>query len=60
MSMLHGLDTTPADSNGDIFFAASSNNGTSLGTPINLSNNTGQSFNPQIAAIRQQRLCYLD
>ena len=34
----------------DIFFAASNNNGTSFGTPINLSNNTGGSFNPQIAA----------
>ena len=35
--------------NGDILFAASSNNGTSFGTPINLSNNTGDSRNPQIA-----------
>ena len=35
----------------DIFFAASNNNGTSFGTPINLSNNTGISLNPQIAAI---------
>ena len=31
-------DDTPGDF--DIFFAASNNNGTSFGTPINLSNNT--------------------
>ena len=43
-------DSTPAGNN-DILFAASNNNGTSFGTPINLSNNTGGSFNPQIAAI---------
>ena len=30
--------------NTDIFFAVSNNNGTSFGTPINLSNNTGFSF----------------
>ena len=42
-------DTTPAGSNLDIFFAASNNNGTSFGTPINLSNNTGFSQIPQIA-----------
>ena len=48
--MLHGIDDTPAGSNFDIFFAASNNNGTSFGTPINLSNNTGVSANPQIAA----------
>jgi hypothetical protein len=42
-------DDTPG--NPDIFFAVSNNNGTSFGTPINLSNNTGSSFNPQIAAI---------
>ena len=41
-------DNTPG--NRDIFFAASNNNGTSFGTPINLSNNTGGSSNPQIAA----------
>ena len=41
-------DTTPG--NADIFFAASNNNGTSFGTPLNLSNNTGFSRNPQIAA----------
>ena len=41
-------DDTPG--NIDIFFRASNNNGTSFGTPINLSNNTGISFNPQIAA----------
>jgi hypothetical protein len=35
----------------DIFFAASNNNGTSFGTPINVSNNTGSSINPQLAAI---------
>ena len=48
MSMLHGLITLlgPAD----IFFAVSNNNGISFGTPINLSNNTGGSFDPQIAA----------
>ena len=40
-------DNTPG--NADIFFAASNNNGTSFGTPINLSNNTGSSFDPQIA-----------
>ena len=43
-------DDTPAGSR-DIFFAASNNNGTSFSTPINLSNNTGHSFLPQIAAI---------
>ena len=32
-------------------FAASNNNGTSFGTPINLSNNTRASFIAQIAAI---------
>ena len=38
--------------NRDIFFAVSNNNGTSFGTPINISNNTGDSFfSPQIAAI---------
>ena len=42
-------DTTPG--NRDIFFAASNNNGTSFGTPINLSNNTGSSSQPQIAAV---------
>ena len=42
-------DDTPAGSNGDIFFASSNNNGVSFGTPINLSNNTGNSSNPQIA-----------
>ena len=41
-------DTTPG--NADIFFAVSNNNGVSFGTPINLSNNTGNSINPQIAA----------
>jgi hypothetical protein len=40
-------DNTPGIS--DILFAASTNNGTSFGTPINLSNNTGSSFNSQIA-----------
>ena len=50
-------DDTPGNS--DIFFAASNNNGTSFGTPINLSNNTGGSFNPQIAASGQQCLCYM-
>ena len=48
MSMLHGIDDTPG--NNDIFFAVSNNNGTSFGTPINLSNNTGNSVIPQIAA----------
>ena len=48
MSMLHGKMTTPG--NFDIFFAVSNNNGTSFGTPINISNNTGGSSNPQIAA----------
>ena len=42
-------DNTPG--NDDIFFAASNNNGTSFGPPINLSNSTEDSFNPQIAAI---------
>jgi hypothetical protein len=42
-------DDTPG--NRDIFFAASNNNGTSFSTPINLSNNTGFSQIPQIAAI---------
>ena len=40
-------DNTPG--NNDIFFAASTNNGTSFSTPINLSNNTGLSVFPQIA-----------
>ncbi len=35
----------------DVLFAASNNNGTSFGTPINLSNNIGFSGNPQIAAV---------
>ena len=43
-------DDTPAGDR-DIFFAASNNNGTSFGNPINLSNNTGFSVVPQIAAI---------
>jgi hypothetical protein len=43
-------DDTPAGSS-DIFFAASNNNGVSFGPPINISNNTGGSFIPQIAAI---------
>ena len=42
------IDSTPA-SNSDTFFAVSNNNGVSFGTPINLSNNTGLSQNPQIA-----------
>ena len=40
-------DNTPG--NNDIFFRASNNNGTSFGSPINLSNSTGGSSNPQIA-----------
>ena len=40
-------DTIPG--NADIFFAVSNNNGVSFGTPINLSNNTGNSVNQQIA-----------
>jgi hypothetical protein len=40
-------DETPG--NFDTFFAVSNNNGTSFGTPINLSNNAGDSGNPQIA-----------
>ena len=43
-------DELPAGSNSDIFFAVSNNNGTSFGTPINLSNNSGFSSSPQIAA----------
>ena len=35
--------------NFDIFFAASTNNGISFGTPINISNNAGISVLPQIA-----------
>ena len=50
-------DTTPG--NADIFFAVSNNNGVSFGTPINLSNNTGNSVNPANSNIRQQRLCYM-
>ena len=42
------VDNTPG--NADIFFAVSNNNGTSFGTPINLSNNFGNSIVPQIAA----------
>jgi len=37
--------------NSDIFFAVSNNNGTSFGTPINISSNTGGSFNPEFVAI---------
>ena len=44
------IDGTPG--NDDIFFAASNNNGTSFGTPINLSNNTGISFSPANSNIR--------
>jgi hypothetical protein len=44
-------DTTTPNGNFDIFFAASNNSGVSFGTPINLSNNTGDSFDPQIAAV---------
>jgi hypothetical protein len=40
-------DRTPG--NDDILFAVSNNNGTSFGTPINLSNNAGSSQQPQIA-----------
>jgi hypothetical protein len=40
-------DFTPG--NFDIFFAVSDNNGTSFGTPKNISNNAGFSFQPQIA-----------
>ena len=43
-------DNTPAG-NLDILFASSNNNGTSFGTPINLSNNVGNSELPKIAAI---------
>ena len=59
MFMLPGTDNTSGNS--DIFFAASNDNGTSFSTPINLSNNTGLSLTlpPQIAAIRQQCLCYM-
>ena len=46
------VDGTPG--NADIFLGASNNNGTSFGTPINLSNNTGNSFIPQIAAVKKQ------
>ena len=42
-------DSTPG--NFDIFFAASNNNGTSFGTPINISNNTDDSEIPQLAAV---------
>ena len=41
---------TPAG-NRDIFFAVSNNNGTSFGTPINMSNTARGSSFPQIAAI---------
>ena len=40
-------DDTPG--NFDIFFAASNNKGTSFGTPINISNNTGSSLFQQMA-----------
>ena len=43
------IDTTSG--NADIFFAVSNNNGISFRTPLNLSNNTGTSAFPQIAAI---------
>ena len=41
-------DNTPG--NRDILFAVSNNNGTSFAIPINLSNNIGDSLEPQIAA----------
>ena len=41
------IDNTPG--NADIFFAVSNNNGTSFGTPINISNNADGSSNQQIA-----------
>ena len=41
------FDDTPG--NFDIFFAASNNNGTSFSTPINISNNTGDSLFQQMA-----------
>jgi hypothetical protein len=39
----------------DIFFTTIGNNGTSFGTVKNLSNNTGTSVNPQIAASGDNR-----
>jgi hypothetical protein len=38
------------DGNGDVFFSSSKDNGTSFDEPTNLSNNNGNSTNPQIAA----------
>ena len=51
-------DNTPAG-NFDILFASSNNNGTSFGTPINLSNNIGNSDTAN-SSNRQQRLCYME
>ncbi len=39
-----------ADGNGDVLFSSSTDNGTSFDKPTNLSNNNGNSTNPQIAA----------
>ncbi len=39
-----------ATGNDDVFFDVSNNNGTSFGSTVNLSNNPGQSFDPEIAA----------
>ena len=50
-------DSTPG--NDDIFFAVSNNNGTSFGTPINMSNNTGFFSKSTNSNIRQQCLCYM-
>jgi hypothetical protein len=41
-------DTTPG--NGEILFAVSNDNGQTFSTPINLSNNAGISFEPQISS----------
>ena len=42
-------DTPTPDGNRDIFFARSINGGLTFGDPLNISENTGSSFNPQIS-----------
>ncbi|TLX89600.1 MAG: hypothetical protein E6K94_09690 [Thaumarchaeota archaeon] len=42
-------DSGNADGNDDVFFSSSTDNGTSFDKPTNLSNNHGNSTNPQIS-----------
>jgi hypothetical protein len=50
--MLWQDSVPPGYTNYDIFIKASRDNGTSFGTPVNLSNNPGFSEHPQIATYR--------